>query len=74
LENPPKPHAFTSLPLQSSGGGSNDDDDDDSEGEGSVDSQDLDIYEGLVDQLENLRDVAEKADKGEELTDDDKAR
>jgi len=72
LDNPPKPHAFTSLPLQSSfpnNPNNNDNEDDDSD-TGSVDSQHIGMYEERLNELDKqeIWDIAKKSDKGEELT------
>jgi len=85
LSNPPKPHAFTSLPLQSSArpsGNSSDNSNDSSSDEGelidefapSTSNYAADfrkLCEHEVDRYESVREVARKFDNGEELTSDD---
>lgn len=84
LDNPPKPHAFTSLPLQSSSPSStNGSENDDGESSDSRNTDDLGAdnlerleyigeYRELKDNLNNLVDIAKKGDKGEELSEDEK--
>jgi hypothetical protein len=68
LDNPPKPHAFTSLPLQSSPYGNESSDD---ESDTSVDSEHAEMYEERVRALETdeVRAIAEKGSRNESITD-----
>jgi hypothetical protein len=83
LHNPPKPHAFTSLPLQSSvnGGGSEDNEEksttseseSESEFEGNETAKDeIKIYEHQIKKYEELWDIARDADEGIPLTEEQK--
>jgi len=102
LDNPPKPHAFTSLPLQSrvpapnrdedvnmsdednNEGNNDDDDDDDSDddlgldytGIDGADPDHLTTYDDLSAALSTpeIRAIAEKSDRGEELTQEEQER
>lgn len=81
LHNPPKPHAFTSLPLQSAvplsnGPGDNnqsDSDESDSDSENS-DAEREELHEHQLKKYDDLWPVAEKMDRSEPLTAEEKER
>jgi len=86
LSNPPKPHAFTSLPLQSSLGNGNEygyENENGNENESTVndtgsdvshetDKEWVDVYHHQLDKYNTLWDLAKKADEDIPLTEEEK--